>query len=78
MSCSDRISFEKKHHAARERFDATAKKLHDLGGISSLREYVALHRESDLAWQEVLRTRSMLNDHIREHSCLSQNADAQA
>jgi hypothetical protein len=76
MACPDRINLEQEHHNACEGFDAARQRLHDLGSACSRREYFALSRESDLAWQQVLRTRSMLDDHIREHSCLSHDADA--
>jgi hypothetical protein len=78
MDCAERINFENKHHTAYERFDAARQRLHDLRSICSRSECHALSRETDLAWQEVLQTRSMLEDHIRQHCCLSQGADAQA
>jgi hypothetical protein len=72
MSCTGRVRIEKKHHAANAKFDAARKQLQERIGVSSREEYMALHRQVDVAWEELAYARAMLDNHIREHCYLAQ------
>ena len=76
MPCSDRVRLEKKHYAARAKFDAAMQCLHERIGISPQPEYMTLLQRMDLAFQELHYVRTMLDEHIRQHCCLSEGETA--
>jgi len=69
MSCPLWVLLVKKSQTAAERLDVARKRLHDTIGMGSRIEYLALSRETDLAWNELGQALSMLDHHIRRHPC---------
>ena len=71
MSCTERERLEKEHAEAAARFDSANEQLRARIGISPKKEFVSLSHALDESWHALMRARTVLDHHIREHECES-------
>jgi hypothetical protein len=76
MTCAQRFSLEKKHHAASASFDTAMRSLTERIGVCPKGEFAALRDQVDRKCEELERARFSLDDHILEHCCLAQENTA--
>jgi hypothetical protein len=69
MGCEDRARLEKEHTEAGLAFDAARRVLQEKIGISPHEEFISLSRAVETTWEQVQRTRTALDEHIRAHNC---------
>jgi hypothetical protein len=69
MLCPERERLEKEHAEAGAIFDAARVRLQARIGISQQEEFVMLNHALERSWQALIRARTALDHHLREHGC---------
>jgi len=76
MNCPLRMRLQKKHQKASASFDAARARLNERIGVCAKGEFLSLSGTLDQAWQDLDNARTSLDDHIREHCCMTQETSA--
>ncbi len=71
VDCEERARLEQEHDQSVVEFEDAQKRLKASIGITPKDQFLRLDRTADEAWQKLNRARSTLDQHIRQHRCIT-------
>jgi len=77
MECATRARLERQHNRADARFDTVRKRLNERIGVCLKEEFLALSDELDRESETLDHARAALDNHIRQHCCLTRGTASQ-
>ena len=70
IPCEERSRLEREYQEVCGAFDRARRELQAKIGVLPKKEYAALSREAELAWDALQKSHTALDRHLRQHSCL--------